>query len=137
MTASQNSAPHYDVAIAGAGIIGLSTALFLREQGLSVIVFDKGDVAYEQSSRNWGWMRTISQDMAELSLALDSRPLWRQWAEEGGFGFRQCGLLSVADNPDEWSHLQTWLSQAAGQGLDARFATNDEVTRILPQFHRR
>ncbi|WP_246374313.1 NAD(P)/FAD-dependent oxidoreductase [Gluconacetobacter tumulicola] len=137
MTSPQNLGQHYDVAIAGAGIIGLATALFLRERGLSVVVFDKGEAAYEQSSRNWGWMRTISQDMAELSLALDSRPLWRQWAREGDFGFRPCGLLSVAADAGEWSGLRGWLDQATGRGLDARMAEADEVARLLPQFRRR
>jgi len=136
MTSTLNVASRYDVAIAGAGIIGLTTALFLRERGLSVVVFDKGEVAYEQSSRNWGWMRTISQDMAELSLALDSRPLWRQWAQEGGFGFRQCGLLSLADTADEWNTLQTWLDKAGGRGLDARVARPDEMASLIPQFGR-
>ncbi|MBB2187226.1 FAD-binding oxidoreductase [Gluconacetobacter liquefaciens] len=136
MTSPQTTGQHYDVAIAGAGIIGLATALFLREQGLSVVVFDKGAAAYEQSSRNWGWMRTISQDMAELSLALESRPLWRQWAQEADFGFRPCGLLSLATDGGEWSGLRSWLDHAAGRGLDARIAQSEEVARLLPQFRR-
>lgn len=137
MTLRRNKLQHYDVIVAGAGIIGLSTALFLRERGCSVAVFDKGEAAYEQSSRNWGWMRTIGQDMAELDLALSSRPLWRQWAEEGDFGFRQCGLLSLAATAEEWDGLQSWLKQASGHGLDAQLCGPGEMERMLPQFRRR
>lgn len=32
MTSQHNVTPHYDVIIAGAGIIGLSTALFLQKR---------------------------------------------------------------------------------------------------------
>ena len=46
-----------DVAIIGAGIIGISTALYLAERGIRVMVCEKGRVAGEQSSRNWGWIR--------------------------------------------------------------------------------
>jgi glycine/D-amino acid oxidase-like deaminating enzyme len=43
-----------DVVIVGGGIIGVSTALELAERGISVVVCEKGIVAGEQSSRNWG-----------------------------------------------------------------------------------
>jgi len=40
---------HPDVAIVGGGIIGLTTAYFLAKQGLSVEVFDRGDLGKEAS----------------------------------------------------------------------------------------
>jgi len=46
-----------DVVVIGAGIIGTSTAYFLAERGMKVLVCEKGRVAGEQSSRNWGWVR--------------------------------------------------------------------------------
>lgn len=136
MTSPSRPKPRYDVVVVGAGIIGLSTALFLRERGLSVAVLDKGVPAYEQSSRNWGWMRTVGQDMAELELALQSRPLWRRWAAEGDFGFRPCGLVSLAETEAEWSALQAWFAQARGRGLDTRELDSEAVARALPQLRR-
>jgi len=46
-----------DVVIIGAGVIGMFTALYLARLGKSVFVCEKGRVAGEQSSRNWGWIR--------------------------------------------------------------------------------
>ena len=43
------------VAIIGGGIIGVATALELAERGVSAVLFEKGIIAGEQSSRNWGW----------------------------------------------------------------------------------
>ena len=42
------------VAIIGGGIIGVATALELAERGVDVVLFEKGGIAAEQSSRNWG-----------------------------------------------------------------------------------
>ncbi|MEM9359426.1 MAG: FAD-binding oxidoreductase, partial [Pseudomonadota bacterium] len=46
-----------DVVVIGGGIAGVSTAYFLAQQGISVMVCEKGRIAGEQSSRNWGWIR--------------------------------------------------------------------------------
>src|SRR5882672_8767030 len=46
-----------DVVIIGGGIVGASAALFLARKGVSVALCEKGEIAGEQSSRNWGWCR--------------------------------------------------------------------------------
>src|SRR5262245_51229461 len=42
-------AKHPDVAVVGGGIIGLTCAYFLAKEGLSVEVFDRGDLGKEAS----------------------------------------------------------------------------------------
>lgn len=63
---------HVDVVVIGGGIIGVSTALSLVERGISVAVCEKGLIAGEQSSRNWGWVRQMGRDPAELPLSMES-----------------------------------------------------------------
>jgi glycine/D-amino acid oxidase-like deaminating enzyme len=65
-----------DVAIVGGGIIGMSTALALVQKGLSVLVCEKGRVAAEQSSRNWGWRRVSRRDPREIPLAVEASRIW-------------------------------------------------------------
>ena len=48
-----------DVVVIGGGIVGASTALFLAKRGVSVALCEKGTIAGEQSSRNWGWCRKM------------------------------------------------------------------------------
>jgi D-amino-acid dehydrogenase len=43
-------------AIVGAGIVGLSTAWFLQDEGFAVTVYDRGDVAAGASAGNAGWI---------------------------------------------------------------------------------
>ena len=66
-----------DVIIVGAGIAGISAAWFLHQAGLCVVVCEKGIVAGEQSSRNWGWIRQQGRDQAELPIVMESMRLWQ------------------------------------------------------------
>ena len=73
-----------DVVIIGAGIIGISTAWFLMKDGLSVLVCEKGRVGGEQSTRNWGWVRQMGRDEAELPIVTESLNIWDGLAGEIG-----------------------------------------------------
>lgn len=46
-----------DVVVIGDGIIGVFTAYYLAQRGVSVAVVEKGRIGAEQSGRNWGWWR--------------------------------------------------------------------------------
>ena len=71
-----------DVVVIGGGVIGISTAWFLVKSGLKVLVCEKGRVAGEQSSRNWGWIRQQARDPAELPIVIDSINTWESLAKE-------------------------------------------------------
>ena len=87
-----------DVVVIGGGIAGICTALELSERGLSVAVCEKGIVAGEQSSRNWGWCRQMGRDPRELPLMQHSMQLWRQMHQRTGedVGYRECAVCSWA-----------------------------------------
>ena len=104
-----------DVVVIGGGIVGASTALFLAERGVSVALCEKGTIAGEQSSRNWGWCRKMGRDLAEVPLAVESLRLWegmnaRTNAETG---FRQTGIVYLCETANEAAKHEAWLAQAA------------------------
>ena len=72
-----------DVVIIGGGIIGTSTALFLAQKGVSVVLCEKGHIAGEQSSRNWGWCRKMARDPREIPLVIESLRLWQRDERDG------------------------------------------------------
>ena len=65
-----------DVVVIGAGVVGTSTAYFLAKQGKRVALIEKGRVAGEQSSRNWGWVRQQGRDAAELPIMMEANRIW-------------------------------------------------------------
>ena len=83
------------VVVVGGGIIGTSTAFFLARKGIPVVLCEKGHIAGEQSSRNWGWARKMGRDPREIPLAIEALKLWPQMNEltEAETGFRQCGIV--------------------------------------------
>lgn len=73
-----------DVVIIGGGLIGVTAALYLAEKGVQVTLVEKGRIAAEQSSRNWGWIRQQGRDADELPIVIEACRLWKQLAEECG-----------------------------------------------------
>mgnify|MGYP001185359979 FL=1 len=89
-----------DVVVIGGGVIGVSSALCLAEAGLTVALFEKGRVAGEQSSRNWGWIRQLGRDDAEMPIMIEANRLWRGMADRIGadVGFRAEGIVYLAES---------------------------------------
>src|SRR5213082_2640792 len=123
-----------DVVIIGGGIIGTSTALFLAQRGVATVLCEKGHIAGEQSSRNWGWCRKMVRDPRELPLIIESLRLWERMNEtvEAETGFRTCGIMYLSETADELARLEGWLDHAREYQLDTRVVDGTEVARLLP-----
>lgn len=126
-----------DVAIIGGGIIGVSTAWTLTKAGLRVAVFEKGVLAGEQSSRNWGWIRCIGRDPAELPLAHRANSLWREIQQQVDVGYRQIGLAYLGENAADRAELDKWLASAQQHPTAARLLTGDAVDKVLAEPSKR
>ena len=120
-----------DVAIVGGGIIGVSTAYALACEGASVAVFEKGTLGCEQSSRNWGWVRTLMRDPSEVPLALRSQQVWKRIQEEVDVGFRQNGILYLARSDKELGDYRAWLDKTRPLGVEASLLSPDEIASKL------
>src|SRR6266513_5183300 len=121
-----------DVVIIGGGIIGTSAALFLAQQGVSVVLCEKGHIAGEQSSRNWGWCRKMARDPRELPLIIESLRLWQGMNQmvEAETGFRTAGIMYLAETQPELGQLETWLEHARQYQLDTRVLTRSEAAEL-------
>lgn len=122
-----------DVVIIGAGIIGISTAWFLMKDGLSVLVCEKGRVGGEQSTRNWGWVRQMGRDEAELPIIAESLNIWDSIAGEIGedIGFTRKGLLFLAENEKDQKDFEEWMEIAKRHQLDTRILSAAELGKKL------
>jgi glycine/D-amino acid oxidase-like deaminating enzyme len=123
-----------DVVIIGGGIIGTSTALFLAQKGVQAVLCEKGHIAGEQSSRNWGWCRKMGRDPRELPLIIESLRLWEGINEmvEAETGFRQAGIMYLAETQGELGQFEAWLEHARQYQLDTRVITAAEARELMP-----
>jgi glycine/D-amino acid oxidase-like deaminating enzyme len=122
-----------DVVVIGGGVIGVMTAWFLAERGLAVTLCEKGRIAAEQSSRNWGWIRQQGRDPAELPVMVESLNIWKSLAQQFGdrLGFRQTGVLYLARSHKEMAEFEDWLPHARAHGLDTHLISEGQVTDRL------
>ena len=118
-----------DVVVIGAGVIGISTAWYLRQHGLSVLVCDKGRVAGEQSSRNWGWVRVTVRDPDEVPIAQDSLRCWEEISNalDEDTGFTKQGILLLAENEKDMAECENWMTVAAAHGVDTKLLSEKEI----------
>lgn len=122
-----------DVAIIGGGVAGVSTAWFLSEQGKSVFIVEKGRIACEQSSRNWGWIRQQGRDAAELPIMIDAINQWEKIDKTvgEGVGFQRTGILYLASSEEELAGYEKWLEVARPYQLDTRMVSAKEVNDMV------
>ncbi|MGL4496777.1 MAG: NAD(P)/FAD-dependent oxidoreductase [Beijerinckiaceae bacterium] len=123
-----------DIVIIGGGIIGITTALFLAERGISVALCEKGEVGHEQSGRNWGWVRVMGRDPHEIPMALESQRIWENFSSRLGadVGFTRSGVVYVADTRRELAEFENWVEQARPYQIGTRLLTPSEIGDVLP-----
>ena len=119
-----------DVVIIGGGVAGVCTAWFLAEQGVHALIVEKGRVACEQSSRNWGWIRQQGRDAAELPVMMDAIRSWEHIDSVvgDGVGFKRTGILYLASSQEEMASYEDWLKVAEPYQLDTRLLSAEEVS---------
>ena len=123
-----------DVVIIGGGIIGACAALHLAQRGVSVALCEKGEIAGEQSSRNWGWVRKQGRDPRELPLIIESLRQWQNLnaTVEAETGFRTTGIMYGSETDADLAKQEEWLRHARLYQLDSRIIAKDEFTRLMP-----
>ena len=130
---SLNEAVETDVCVIGAGYTGLSTALFLLEQGYRVVVLEAARVGFGASGRNGGQIvNSYSRDIdtVERSAGPDAARLIGAMAFEGGRIIRErvarygidCDLKNggvfAAFNARQMHHLETQKALWERYGYD-------------------
>lgn len=91
----------FDIAVVGAGIVGLAHALAASRLGLRVIVLDRDAQANGASVRNFGFVTVTGQEQGQVwRRARRSRDVWAEMAGPAGIAIEQTGLMLIARRPE-------------------------------------
>ncbi len=123
----------YDLAVVGAGILGLAHALAAAKRGLRVIVFDRDAQPNGASVRNFGLVTITGQDPGAIrDRALASRTIWLDVAARAGIPVVQRGALIAAQRPEAMAVLESYADTPEGEACS--LLTPSELCDRLPQL---
>lgn len=121
----------FDLAIVGAGILGLAHALAAVRRGLSVVVIDRDAQANGASVRNFGFVTVTGQRAGDCwRRARRSRDVWAEIAPLAGIEVLQRGSLVAARHAESLTVIDAFL--ATDMGESCRHLSPEEARRLCP-----
>jgi len=107
----------FDLAIVGAGILGLAHALAAARRGKRVVVIDRDAQANGASIRNFGFVTVTGQGAGDCwQMARRSRDIWSEIAPQAGIDVLQRGLVVTARWPESEAVIDAFLDTGMGEG---------------------
>jgi D-hydroxyproline dehydrogenase subunit beta len=126
-------AERFDLAVVGAGIVGLAAALAGARRGLRVIVIDRDAQANGASVRNFGLITVTGQERAAVwGRARRSRDVWCEVAEAAGIPIAHRGMWMLVRRAQSVEVLREFLATDMATGC--RLLTPAEARRRCPQL---
>ena len=126
-----------DVAVVGAGIVGLAHALVAARAGLKVLVLDRDARAVGASIRNFGFITVTGQRRGDTwRRAMRARDVWAELAGPAGIAVHHRGLAVVARRAEALAVLEEFAAGPMGQGCTIlRGAALDRLAPALRPGH--
>ncbi|MBF6991951.1 MULTISPECIES: FAD-binding oxidoreductase [unclassified Cupriavidus] len=126
-TATQNQ--DADVLILGGGLMGTTTAFFLRQRGLSVILLERELVGRQASGTNFGNVRRQGRALHQMPLANRARAVWGRVRELLGedLEFVPYGHLRVCYTEQQAAVLEQHAHDVKPLGLDLQLYTAGQL----------
>jgi len=130
----------FDLAVVGAGMVGLATARAVRERApdRSLVVLEKAaEVAAHQSGHNSGVVHSgvyYAPGSLKARLCLEGRARLLDFASRERIACRKIGKVIVASRPEELPALERIESRARANGVDSvRRLSVEELRARLPE----
>ena len=131
-----------DVAIIGAGVIGLATAGEIAQRKKEVFVFEKNhSFGLETSSRNSEIIHAgiyYPEDSFKTKLCVEGRSLLYELCDRHGIACKKLGKIIVAVNENEMAQLEKLYEQGERNGVhDLVLLSRTELKKLEPSIEAR
>ena len=115
----------FDLAVVGAGILGLAAALAGARRGLRVIVVDRDAQANGASIRNFGFITVTGQERGRMwQRARRTREIWHEVCSAADIPVLHSGLWMLVRRPESVRVLEAFLRTEMAEGCHLLNATD-------------
>lgn len=127
-----------DVAIVGAGIMGLAIAQSLNETNprLKIVIIEKEcQIGLHASGRNSGVLHAgfyYSPESLKAQFCRDGNYAMKMLAERHKVEIKHVGKVVVAQNEDELSRMQALYERGIANGVDLQLIDEGEISKYEP-----
>ena len=127
-----------DVAVVGAGVVGLATACELSRRGARVAVFERIGIGAGASGVQPGGVRQQWGTRIACRLARESAGFYAEADEHleslVSLGFRHCGYLFLAHSEETLARLTENVVVQNAEGIPSRIVSPDEAAELVPDL---
>jgi sarcosine oxidase subunit beta len=123
-----------DVIVIGGGIVGTSTAFFLRRRQRSVILLERGLTGQQASGVNFGGVRRQGRALTQLAMANRALDTWRRSKELLGedVEFLPSGHTRVCYHAHDAEYFHRYAVEARVHDLDLEVLEGAAMFRRFP-----
>ncbi|UBM58135.1 L-2-hydroxyglutarate oxidase [Marinilongibacter aquaticus] len=132
----------YDVIVIGGGIVGLATALKIKEQkpNLRLLILEKEkDIAQHQTGNNSGVIHSglyYKPGSLKAQNCIEGYKQLLEFCDKEGVPYELCGKVVVATNPAQLGPLDTLFHRGEANGLQGlEYLSPEELKEIEPHVN--
>ena len=121
--------------VIGGGVMGCSTLYHLAKAGVrDAVLIERQQLTCGTTWHSAAQVRQLRSTRNLTRLIQHSATLYASLEAETGqsTGWYRSGSLSIATNPDRWTHIQRQTALARAYGVEAHEVTLDEVRSLWP-----
>jgi sarcosine oxidase subunit beta len=124
------------VAVVGAGVVGLAIARELQQRGARVVVHERSGIGSGASGVQPGGVRQQWGTPVACRLARESAAFYARADELLGapveLGFRRCGYLFTAHSGETLERLAAGVAVQNAEGIPSRIVDPGEAAKLVP-----
>ncbi len=121
------------IAVIGAGVVGVSVAARLAERGAEVTLVDQADLGSGTSGTSYGWVNANGKEPSPyFDINFAGLEMHRRLAADGGMWLGTGGHVEFAVDDAHRRRLSERLVRLSERGYDADEISRDRAAELLP-----